>query len=440
MKRSKFLALPRRGLWRDRAGSTMALFAATIPALVGMAGLTIDVGRTFAAKRALTASAQSAALAGAYALQTSGTDSAATTAVSTWATANPPAHVTVSNTTSSTSCNTSTSGLPGCSASSPNVVSVTQSGTVSTFFLGAFGRSSFTLTSTASAAKAGGTAQSLNVMFVLDATGSMSSTTDNGCTVPGVSSPSRWQCALYSVQSVLKVMPTSLDKVGLMIFPGLASQYSPTTSCGSQPATVKWYTSTVKYQIGTTLFTDYNNGSGSLTSNSTMVRSVGIYPNSTGQSPCLNANGGQGSYAAEVLTKAAAALPVEVGRQNVIIFLSDGGFNAGSDKFASGYASKATDQCKQAVTAAQAATAAKVKVYSVAYGASTSASDCNTDTTTNPAYTPCSTMQGIASDSTTFYTTSSTCKITGSTNTVAQLPDVFKAITTTLTKPRLIAN
>jgi hypothetical protein len=272
------------------------------------------------------------------------------------------------------------------------------------------------------------------VMFVLDATGSMSSTTDNGCTVPGNSSPSRWDCALYSVQSVLKVMPTSLDKVGLMIFPGLATQYSPTTSCGSQPATVKWYTSTVKYQIGTTLLTDYNNN-GSLVGNSTIVRAVGI---NGSQSACLDAQGGQGSYAAEVITKAAAALPVEVGRQNVIIFLSDGGFDADKSHFAMGYDSKATDQCKQAVVAAQAATAANVKVYSVAYGAATSG--CGKDTGYSPAYNPCSAMKAIASDSTTFYSTSSTCKITGSTNTVAQLPDVFKAITTTLTKPRLLSN
>jgi hypothetical protein len=47
-------------------------------------------------------------------------------------------------------------------------------------------------------------------------------------------------------------------------------------------------------------------------------------------------------------------------------------------------------------------------------------------------------MQAIASDSTKFYTTASTCNIAGSANPVTQLPDVFKAITTTLTKPRLI--
>ena len=46
MKRSKFLASLRRGLWRDRKGATAVFFAAMIPGLVGMAGLTVDVGRT----------------------------------------------------------------------------------------------------------------------------------------------------------------------------------------------------------------------------------------------------------------------------------------------------------------------------------------------------------------------------------------------------------
>lgn len=447
MKRSKFLAALRRHLWPDRKGATAVFFATMIPGLIGMAGLTVDVGRTFAAKRALTASTQSAAMAGAYSLQTNGSGSAAQTVASTWASANPPANVTISSRSTSTSCNTSTSGLPSCSGSSPNVVSVTQTGTVSTFFLGAFGRSSFTLTSTASAAKSGGTAQPLNIMFVLDATGSMRDA-DSGCgTVPGISSPSRWQCALYSIQSVLQVLPTSAANVGLMIFPGMGTQYSPTSHpCGTQPNSVAYYTTNIKYQIGTALDATYNNGSGALVTTSPMVQSVGKYTssNSTTISPCVSNKGGQGSYGAEAIAKAQAALPTNDHRQNVIIFLSDGEFN--STSFASGNSSKATDQCKAAVTAGQTATAANVTIYSVAYGALTSnssSSGCYKDTGYSPAYTPCTTMQGIASDSTKFYTTNTSCKINGTAPSVTQLPAIFAAIKdnlATLTKPRLIAN
>jgi len=49
-------------------------------------------------------------------------------------------------------------------------------------------------------------------------------------------------------------------------------------------------------------------------------------------------------------------------------------------------------------------------------------------------------MQGIASNANLFYTTNSNCNISGSANSVTQLPAIFQAITTTLTKPRLLSN
>jgi hypothetical protein len=89
-------------------------------------------------------------------------------------------------------------------------------------------------------------------------------------------------------------------------------------------------------------------------------------------------------------------------------------------------------QCDQAIAAAQAATAAGTSVYAVAYGAASSG--CSSGDTHNP----CTTMQSIASDKTKFYTTSSSCQMTGSPNAVSSLPAAFQAITTTLTKPRLV--
>jgi len=308
---------------------------------------------------------------------------------------------------------------------------VTRTATVSTNFLKAVGFPSITLTSTSSAAKAGGTAVPLNVMFVLDATGSMGDT-DSGCTIPGLSGhPSRFQCAEYSIQSVLKTMPTSLDKVGLMIFPGMATQYSPTAHpCPTQPNSTPYYTTNIKYQIGTTLDATYNTGSGALNDSSPLVQAVGDVAATPKALPgCVTAKGGQNSYAAEVLTKAQAALPVVAGTQNVIIFLSDGDYNANSTQLSNHSTSK---QCDQAIAAAQAATAAGTTVYAVAYGAPTSG--CSSGDTHNP----CTTMQAIASDKSRFYTTDSSCQMTGSPNAVASLPSAFQAITTTLTKPRLV--
>ena len=204
---------------------------------------------------------------------------------------------------------------------------------------------------------------------------------------------------------------------------------------------MNYLTTNIKYQIGTALDNTYNDG----------ARLAGHHlADGPGRSattrrrarwPCVTNKGGQGSYAAEVIAKAQAALPAVVaGTQNVIIFLSDGDFDADADNFAT-VIHQGTNQCKQAVEAAQAATTAGTKVYSVAYGAdATSASGCSKDSGYSPHYKPCTTMQAIASNSSKFYTTSTTCKIAGSANPVTQLPDVFKAITTTLTKPRLITN
>jgi Flp pilus assembly protein TadG len=424
-----------RDLFRDQAGATAILFGFMAVGLMGTAGLTIDAGRIYAAKKSFDADTQAAALVGANALQqANATQGTVQTAVTNWTTANPSTKVTVTNTNVSISCDTATANLPSCNGTTANVANVTRTATVSTNFLKAVGFPSITLTSTSSASKAGGTAVPLNVMFVLDATGSMGDT-DSGCTIPGLSGhPSRFQCAEYSIQSVLKTMPTSLDKVGLMIFPGMATQYSPTAHpCPTQPNSTPYYTTNIKYQIGTALDATYNNGSGALNDSSPLVQAVGdVAVTPKALTGCVTNKGGQGSYAAEVLTKAQAALPIVAGTQNVIIFLSDGDFNASSSQL-NNQTSKTSKQCDQAIAAAQAATAAGTTVYAVAYGASTSGCGSTGDT-----HNPCTTMQAIASDKTRFYSTSSTCQMNGAPNAIPSLPDAFKAITTNLTKPRLV--
>jgi Flp pilus assembly protein TadG len=430
MKRSiSYISRNIRRLLHDQAGATAILFGIMAVGLMGTAGLTIDAGRIYAAKKSFDADTTAAALAGANALlQANATQGTVQIAVTSWTTANPSSKVTVTHTNVAVSCDTATTNLPTCNATTANVATVTQTATVSTNFLKAIGISSITLTSSSSASKAGGTAVPLNVMFVLDATRSMNDA-DSGCTVPGISHPTRFQCAEYSVQSILKTMPTSLDNVGLMIFPGMATQYSPTSHpCANQPNSTPYYTTNIKYQIGTTLDATYNNGSGALSNSSPLVQAVG---NGTSLTGCVTAQGGEGSYAAEVLAKAQAALPVVAGTQNVIIFLSDGDFNASASQL-SNTSGKTTKQCDQAIAAAQAATTAGTTVYAVAYGAPSSG--CSSGDTHNP----CTTMQAIASDSTRFYSTDASCKITGSANAIGSLPAAFQAITTNLTKPRLV--
>ena len=103
-----------RDFCRDRKGAVAVLFAAMIPAAVGVAGVTVDVGRAMVAKRALEASTQAAALAGAYALASpTATSTSVATAITNWNTANPTSHLTLTSSTPTLSCVTSTSNSAG---------------------------------------------------------------------------------------------------------------------------------------------------------------------------------------------------------------------------------------------------------------------------------------------------------------------------------------
>jgi Flp pilus assembly protein TadG len=422
-----------RRLRRQQRGATAVLFAVALTGLVGTVGLTVDIARVFAAKSAFTAATEAASLAGAQALlQTGATQTTVSAAVTSWNSAYPPANVTITGTTTTLSCVTATANLPSCSGTNPNAVNVSQTGSVSTHFLKSFGFPSFSLAATSAAAKAGGQGTPMNVMFVLDSTGSMN-TADTGCTISGIKNPTRYQCALYSVQSVLKAMQPSMASVGLMAFPGTGKQFTPGKPCPTQPSAVPYLSSTIYYQIGTGLSTNYNNGAGVLNDTSTIVEAVGDYGASPSLTGCQTAKGGEGTYLAEVLTKAQAALPVVAGTKNVIILLSDGDAEATSSEL-NGQSSKVSKQCGQYVTAAQAASTAGTTVYAVAYGAPTSG--CSSGDT----YNPCTALKAAASSSSTFYSTNNTCAATLTSNNASNLPAIFTQIAAslTLTKPRLL--
>lgn len=421
-----------RRFGRDQAGATAILFAVSATGLIGMLGASVDVGHALASKRQLDDRVQANALVGARALSTPNATSTSVGAiVDSWNGQRPLPGVTVTNTTTALTCVTATANLPACNGTNPNSVQVTQTGKVSTYFLKIFGFPEFTLTSSATAAGAGGVGTPMQVMFVLDSTGSMNNA-DWACAVPGISNPTRFQCATYSIQQVMKQLQPSLTSVGLMAFPGTATQFNPANPCPTQPASTPYLSTNIKYQIGAALDATYNDGDGVLNSASPMVRTVG----NNGGTPavgCLRAKGGQGSYLAEVIIKAQAALPIIAGTRNVIIVLSDGDASASLAQLnnKSGYVSR---QCGQHVTAAQAATAAGTTVYSVAYGAALSG--CSSGDT----YNPCTGMQAMASDTTKFFSTKSNCAIAGSPNNATNLPAILKQIVGSLSKPRLVLN
>jgi hypothetical protein len=214
-------------------------------------------------------------------------------------------------------------------------------------------------------------------------------------------------------------------------------------NCSGKSPTIQPYSypTLPTYQI-TSFSSDYRSSdtATTLTSSSSVVAAVG------GKSLCtgLQAIGGEGTYYAGVIYAAQAALAANstTGTQNVMILLSDGDASAKSSAMpgastTSGVYPSTVNQCQQAVTAAQAATAAGTQVYSVAYGATSSG--CSTD---GGKITPCQTMQQIASAPQYFFSDYTASAGDGSCISASQstsnLNQIFTQIASNLTVGRLI--
>ena len=227
-----------------------------------------------------------------------------------------------------------------------------------------------------------------------------------------------------------------------------------------------------------------------LNSSSVLVKAIGAA--SSGCAHAMNTDGGESTYYGSVIYAAQAALDAEwkaYGGQNAMILLSDGQANAGSGKLATGTVTPTgdgiasltstgvypslTDECQQAIAAAQSAatswtsgstTYPASRVYAVAYGSESTGctGSSGTDSSTlssvstsklNQSYTissgsnqltPCITMENIASSLNYFYSdynqsgSASSCQ--DSSHTVTQLNDIFLAIASDFTTPRLLPN
>ena len=173
----------------------------------------------------------------------------------------------------------------------------------------------------------------------------------------------------------------------------------------------------------------------------------------------MQVKGGFGTYYAQVITSAQTYLAAEQAlypnSKNAMILLSDGDATAscttsllgvcltgdmvGASTTTGTYMSTA-QECHQAVTAAHTAALAGTRVYSVAYGATSSG--CGTDT--NPTITPCQTMRQIASSPGYFFSDynatggDSTC--TSAAQPVTSLSQIFQVIAGDFTVARLIPN
>jgi Flp pilus assembly protein TadG len=207
----------------------MVLSALLMVPLLVIAGLVIDIGHTMLVQRQLQAGVDAAALAGAQHLPIQ-------SEVRTVATQYGPspgrrnAVSTVDNATTTVTIRCIT-GVPGCSEryGTVNALTVTSRSRVPTFFGKLVGVNSLEVDAKATACSPC-TSKPLDIMVVLDRTGSMcqfsDGSSDSNCT--------DLKNAREGIKTFLSYMDPTIDKVGLAVFPPSLNQ-SYVTSCPNKP-------------------------------------------------------------------------------------------------------------------------------------------------------------------------------------------------------------
>jgi Flp pilus assembly protein TadG len=469
-----------RRLLKDERGQMLPMMALLLVGMIGTAAMSIDLGRAFVSYRALQASTNAAALAGAQSLPNSTVATAASTYSAVKGDLNANANlsqVTMVSGYPKLLCLTTLSNM-GMSCVAPanaNAVQVKQQTTVPMLFAPIFGKTSLTLTATSTAAMRGSGLTPYNVAIIVDTTASMGDTdNDSQCKT------TRLACSLAGVQTFLHqlapclsdettcgaatngVVANPVDQVSLFTFPNVTTAtVQDDYACTGTNPTVEKYTfptpgatsysamgsPATTYQI-VKFASDYRTSdtASTLNSASDVVMAVG------GKSACpsMSDPGGAGTYYAGAIYAAQAALVAEQTAypksQNVMILISDGDAGTTSADLpgastTSGVYPSTVNQCHQAITAAQAAATAGTKVYAVAYGAESSG--CSSD---SPAITPCQTMQDIASTPQYFFSdygqsgsgVDTTC--ISAAQPTSNLNQIFTDIAGDLTVARLIPN
>ena len=473
---------------KRQEGQILPWFALLLVLFAGFTAFVIDAGRGIIAYHMLQQACDAAAMAGVQLMSdTSQSASAVITQATSYSSvpgnlnANPSFLPGASMLTGYPKVYCSTmgqnNGVPCVAAGgASNAITVAQTVTIPTIFGGLIGIPRLTLSAASSALMAGAAAQKYNIAIVLDTTASMNSSDPGGCTGSGVSNPTKIQCALLGVQTLLKglqpctstssgITCTAFDGVSIFTYPNIpANKASQFTTCnGSAPTPVPytaptpgatwtnptWTSSTPSYQVTSGGANGYlsdwssNNqtvgSSGSYNSSSTLGIAAGAAKGCAG----MQAKGGEGTYLAGAIYAAGASLAAQgqaiPDSKNAMIILSDGDATSKSSQFDSsvkltstGVYPSAVDECHQSITAANWVSnhVPNTTVFTVAYNAGTSGT-CATD---SPAITACSELQQMATAPSDFYAdSSSSCP-----GTKLSLPAIFGSIQSRLTTARLL--
>jgi Flp pilus assembly protein TadG len=525
----------RKFLMEER-GQALPVIMFGLTAFLGFAGVSIEVGHGYYAAQMLQASTNAAALAGAAGLpnQTTATTYATNySSISTDENANGIMTVQSTGLVTGFYCSSTVSGWGtpcqdnngNYTSSGANVMTVTQTAKVPTWLAGMFGVANFNISTKATAAMAGGQYTPDNIAIVVDTTASMAAN-DPG-TQTACSNKSQIACALLGAQKLLtQLNPCSsgttcttgskpVNTVSLFVFPSvLGTTASKDYTCPTSNPTIEPYTfqnttaaapnfnppATYAYQI-TNWATDYRTSVGATLLNPSSDIVIAVGDSGVGGCPGVSAPGGYGTYYAQAIYTAQAALiaeqTAEPGSSNVMIILSDGDATAcaANGNTAAGACNTKADlvvqtgylngtiaaspgnctaahncsptsytypsavgECGQAVVAAQAAAAAGTKVETIGYGSETSG--CTTDATYSATVSsttyagtgwgatgawkagdsPCQALAAMAAGLQFFYSDDGNGCVSPDNGSITQLNQIFGAITNGLSSPRLLPN
>jgi Flp pilus assembly protein TadG len=226
-----------RQIGQDESGAVVVMLAIMIVAMVGLAALAIDLGNLVYAQTRLQAVTDLSAQAGATVLTCSScaTNSAIASANSYSGAlgsrnAQPGVVITMASGYPQTACvnaliqSTTPIQCTGATAPNPNAnLVIVQEQAQVPFLLGQiFGFGTVTLTATSYAAKGGGLPP-MNIMVVLDETGSMGQSDPGHVTCGGITNATQQVCALAGIQTLLTELWPTQDQIGLMVFPPLST-------------------------------------------------------------------------------------------------------------------------------------------------------------------------------------------------------------------------
>jgi hypothetical protein len=269
-----------------------------------------------------------------------------------------------------------------------NTVVVRQTTVVPTIFAKVLGINQFTIKATATACSPC-SSKPLDIMLVLDRTGSMCQTS-SGANDPSCTDLNN---ARNGLLEFVQYMDPAIHKIGLAVFP-------PATSGGARcntPASGNYNSTSAVYTVAP-LATDYKIGQ-SLNNSSRLVSTI----------RCQQ-GGGSTAYA-DALEKAQAELTSSRGRpgvQNVIVFFSDGAANTGPTFYSSSSPYR-RQPCHQGVNSATTIKNAGTLIYSIGYdldalnGGANICENGVTGSNESPAITAYDAIRLIATNSDTFF-------------------------------------